>query len=245
MAAPAIGKRRRWTPPVTAKVDWSHPLAVGLVAYHLPIPGLGAIDIAHGYNLALSGNPAPAVNQFGRGMDGSTNAGASLTIGTTHALSLQPPLTIMFVGSFTALPAFSSTIYGCNATANDLPPYLDYALTTDGTPGEFSLRGNSAGTFYFVAGPQWVDPTVTPIVGVITPAVTTLYTFLTSSPSVLTATGVSSISYGAGANFVFNVYPGQSRPTNCIANCGAVWNRGLSAGEVQRVATDPFQMLRW
>lgn len=33
MAAPAIGRRTRWAPGPSAQIDWSHPLAAGLVSF--------------------------------------------------------------------------------------------------------------------------------------------------------------------------------------------------------------------
>lgn len=68
MAAPAIGKRRRWQPPVTAKLDTGHPLAAGLARCYLS-DGQSWIDLANGGRRMTPGTTdrnAAAVGVFGR-----------------------------------------------------------------------------------------------------------------------------------------------------------------------------------
>ena len=241
MAAPAIGKRRRWTPPVTAKVDRSHPIAANLVAAYLPIPGTGAIDLARSENLALLGAPTRGATPFGNGMvNVAGNDGASNVIGSTDPMSLQPPITLMWVGTFQSAPAANAAIFGCSSSNADLPPYHAYMIIVNAS--------SNAGAFANDSGVNVQTGYTTITLGVphvyiatFTPAALTFY-----ADGVATTPGaaVSVITYTATSTLGFNYYP-TARATNSTANFGAIWNRELSASEISALTADPFQMLRW
>lgn len=236
----AIG-RRRWAPPITAKIDRGHSIGQGLVAAYLPRAGLGAIDLTGGPSLALIGSPAHGSTPFGYGMANTAgNDGASLQIGTAHKLSLQPPITIMWVGMYTALPTANAEVFGVAYDLVDGAPYTCYKIGLSSSPN-MELQWNNAGTSTSIGAPTPANDTPLIHVGTLTPSATA---FWVNGVQAATGAGVSTINYSATSNMAFNWY-GTSRANNCISNIGAVWNRELSAGEIQQVTADPFCFLRF
>jgi hypothetical protein len=242
MAAPAIGRRRRWSPPITAKVDWSCELAAGLVACHLPCGAAGAIDLCGGSTLLPSGSQPGAVTPFGRAMENTVgNNGYQYPIGTTHPLAIQPPLSLLWVGSMIAAPNDYSQFYGQGLDNADNPPYVG-ALITALTSQWRGTSQDAPSTFnQAIGGSTSIGPHV--VVQTVSATATKIFD---NGIEVGSGGGSTSFTYAATSYFAVNYsIAAPTRPTQSGFNMGAMWRRALSAREITALAADPFSFLRF
>lgn len=244
MAAPAIGIQTRFCPPVATRVDWSHPLAVGLISAHL---GTGQ-DLTGRYNLARfsAGGTGPlhASSAFGPGTTRGTvsnGAGFEIAIGTTHPLCLQPPLTLVWVGSLTSLESGNRILYGGCYTHAGTSPFLCAAIAQVSAT-HFAHFANSAGTFVQLNSAGGIDPTLGPHVVGITIASGERSIWVDGVRDQTSGTGITTINYGANSIFGFTDY--NSVGPGVVNVLGLAYGRVLSAGEFAMLQADPFCMLR-
>jgi hypothetical protein len=244
VAAPAIGIRQRLRPPVATDIDWEHPLAVGLISAHI---GTGE-DLTGRYNLSRinSGGTGPghADSAFGqgttRGTVSNTN-GFEIVIGTTHPLCLQPPLTLVWVGSLTSLESGNRILYGGCFNHSGSSPFLCAAIAQVSTT-HFAHFANSANTFVQLSSAGGVDPTLGPHVVGITIASNERSLWVDGTRDQTSGTGITTITYGANSIFGFTDYNGVG--PGCVNVLGLAYNRVLTAGEFAMLQADPFCFLR-
>jgi hypothetical protein len=244
VAAPAIGLRPRFRPSPSARVDWSHPLAQGLVSAHI---GTGE-DLTGRYNLSRYVNggtgPVHAASQYGAGTTrGSLGnaAGYEIAIGTTHPLALQPPLTIVWVGSLTSLESGNRCLYG-SAYEHAAGAVFLCAMVGQVSSTRFAHFANSAGTFVQLSSVSGVDPTVgSHVVGItISAAGRGLYVDGVLDQS--SGTSLTTINYTAGSVFGFTEY--NSVVPGVVNVLGLAYQRVLNAADFITLNADPFCMLR-
>jgi hypothetical protein len=239
---PAIGRCRRLTPPPWARPDPGHPLSARLVACHVPVGRLGAIDLCGGPTLPTIGNPPWSLTGFGRALSSNAAAtGYQFTHGTTGKLAIQPPLTIMWVGSYLGSAAGDSIIYGGSVNMVSTAPYFSYAISFGGSASSWAFYGQTGGTFLEIDGGA-ASSLPNPVVLAIT-VTTSATTLWANGVRVTSGSGVASITYPSTSTFCFgNGSLGGSG--SGASNMGAVWNRALTDGEIEKLAADPFCFLR-
>lgn len=247
MAAPAIGQRRRWVPRIHARIDWSHPIAVGLQHCLLPVGGNQVID------LVTRRMCTPQVNAIG----GSSGYGAGLVSGASGASGvylplispLPYPLSFTWVGARTGTMDSGAGIFSVSfgdgvaaPGASEVNPYLygmdnsslkircNYANGSTYVAGSLSTAdiplGASTATLTIVSGSQqlWTDGSLN---------------FTDTNSLADPAPG------GAGLPFLaFQCYTQTSRVQNLIGHLGAVHGRILTSNEIAALAADPFCFLR-
>ena len=242
MSAPAIGLRPRFSPGPDAEVDWSHPLAQGLLALHIPLVDQ-AIDLVGNANMTRSGSPSRGSGAFGEGQyGGGALAGSEYTLPTDSRLRINAPYSIMWAGHHVSTPTAAVPLYGVVHNRTDASPYLCYALSVQPQLTLYQNRGG--GLAQTVAASS---ATLGAHVYVGTNDLSgNVYVYDNGALAASnTIGGGSSISYGSTSLISFGVQPATSRQTNSTSNIGAVWNRMLSANEVAQLAADPFCMLRY
>jgi hypothetical protein len=229
MAAPAIGVRPRWAPPVRAQIDWSHPLAAGLVTAWWPGVSRDPVDGAAWTELAT----AHTSGAFGDSRRSSNGASQKVTRPTNPMTQTG---SLMVVQRLAAAPSGNGNNYGHNAndTVNRWGahvPFGDgtiYFDVTNSTTGRLTYAGWSWGkwdVFVFTNGATggqsiWGNGLR-----------------LANDASIAPANGQSGAwGWGHHSNVL----------TAFAADCSAMigWKRELTAGEIGQLAADPFQMLR-
>lgn len=227
MAAPAIGLRPRFAPnPATARVDWSHPLAQGLMFY-----ALGGIDLVT--RAALS--PQPAASTASPTRSGPAVGGGIIAGSTLPSTTFPTARCSMFaVASYGAGTGYESTVafHGSSTGAgllfdrsNGRLTYLNRAIAVHDL-----ATGLSRNTVYTI-GSTCAGNGGT-IVGYIDGNRQSTATLGTMNP-------VTTGSYWLLATDNGNLAAADSRLT-----CGGIWNRVLSDAEMAQVHADPFCMLR-
>jgi hypothetical protein len=244
VAAPAIGIRQRLRPPVATDIDREHPLAVGLISAHI---GTGE-DLTGRYNLAryVTGGTGPlhADSAFGAGTTRGTvsnGSGYEIAIGTTHPLCLQPPLTLVWVGSLTSLESGNRILYGGCYNHAGTSPFLCAAISQVSTT-HFAHFANSAGSFVQLSSAGGVDPTLGPHVVGITIASGERSIWVDGVRDQTSGTGITTINYGASSIFGFTDYNGVG--PGVVNVLGLAYNRVLTATEFAMLQADPFCFLR-
>jgi hypothetical protein len=199
------------------------------------------VDLAGGVQLPVNVAPPHTVNGWGRGM-GNTAAGegAFLTIGTSHRLCLQPPLSLMWVGSRDGTPDDFADLFGVILDAN---PYFCYGLGFETSPStRMKFAYNDSGSSYYNAQTTAALPAGPQVaVGVLPRGNgSALY----ANGTVATGNTCNVIGYTSTAIFIIAGSNLLGRATRATTNFGAVWNRELSAGEIVQLSADPFTFLR-
>lgn len=244
MAAPAIGKRRRWAPPVTAKVDWSHPLATGL--QFLWFASSPDVDRAGGAVLSTSGGMPAAASAWGFART-PVVGGNGFASFTSAGLTASTPLTVVAVGTFTGsgggghrrvltIPA-DQTAVDTPQVSLDAPDNNGFAAVNIGGPPYNTAITDPTlmpqGPYVLVA--TWSGG------GSSTAGLVSLYRAggLVASTSATSGVQVQgSIEVGRyNANYAQNA----DNPLVMVA----VYGRCMTSGEVASITADPFCFMRW
>lgn len=244
MSAPAIGRKPGWLDDHDLPtVDWSHPLATGLVAAYRPAINGGAIDLA--------GNCPPMVNTgvtpirrsgaWGDEMYGNAGrAGAKLIVVNTSPLRVQPPFTYAWVGTAVANNS-GAPLHGMNYDDADTSPWASWMFYGNGTNTHVEFNGS--GVYDETSGTL---PPLGPSVylATMTPGAQTFYiNGVISGTDNNAFTGVSYHGSDA-ACYQFHYYTGEADAVNAGSMLGCLWSRALSTNEIITFTTDPFCFLR-
>ena len=223
-------------------------MTLSLLAFHVPGPGGSAVDLTGRFNLsALPAVPTYGATQFGTGLvNAAVNQGAALYLNAGDALLLQPPVTLLFVGSFQGSPSDRAFFYGTSYSIADVTPFKGCQLGAINFGNDIMFTFNNAGTGVEVNGSasSWVGARV--FMATLTTSASAVWQ---NGTRVATGTGAASINYntpGLGQNAQFHVMAevGTSRTVNATFAAGAVWNRALSDAEIAKVSADPFLFLK-
>lgn len=231
MAAPGIGDRRRLTPPVTARVNWSHPLAQGLRFWANPAAGA---DIVRGYPGTISGGASPS----SRGGIEFSDASGQITYGQANGGLLSSGSEWSAVVQFNMGTLADKWFIGKRQGFS--PGNSEFGFGTGGGGSSANVQRkdgfvNIAGVFSantsYIAGASISASTVN------------IYTngnLAGSAASDMRAdTGpTATLSVGRRAD------EGGDGFTTGSIQWAAVWARALSAAEMAQVYADPFCMLR-
>lgn len=236
-SSPAIGARPGYTlPQRNVRIDWSHPLAVGLNDYFLcdrPVP----LELVSRQPPNLRSNPGTMTGIYG-GVGVNMAAG-----GFAYSPAAKP---------FVAPPFTAHVVFRRNTESNFQTLIASGGVST--TLGWTWTAGPSGQGFYLtfggVAGYQFVGSLpagrrITAGTVVVSGTTATCYrdsgahvsSLTVGTPS--TAVGITTalgICGGAGGGFV--------DPNDGEIAVAAIWRRALSAAEVMALHADPFCMLR-
>lgn len=239
MSAPAIGLRPGWAPGPNVTVDWSHPLAQGLVFFWLAsarrdivrdlVPAtLAGTEVATRYGVGLRNTGDVA----------TWSAGATADLNFTTA-----PFSVLGIAStsiVTGAAAYATVIGRGNYVAenNNQGYYLQMRPFGDARPGLslVAFNNNAAGSYandnsgnndytsdvaYVLGGSNGPAGKNNYVNGQLTGSATQATVAATSSPLVITT--------GSG---------------NITSVMAAIWSRQLTPADFASLAADPFQMLR-
>lgn len=241
MPAPSIGVRSRWAPGPDARVDWSHPLAAGLVLC-CPEPGY---DLAYGVPITPTNNPGHTSTPVGPGR--TFTSGSSTYFAVPAAVQLQiggssAPCTVAAFHRRTADPGSGA---GYSIVARDVSGTRCYTLDLFNNVAvadtiRFYINGGAAAiaTTPWPATNEWAHAVgtwngsnVTEIwVNGVRGATTTAAATPGSSTSVGWRIGARQF---VGAE---DYLTGEIGPVH-------IWRRALSANEIAQLYADPFCML--
>jgi hypothetical protein len=245
--APAIGWRNGFRSPARKSIDWTNPMAAKLVSFYVPAGASAAKDLVGTADIpAYTAAAANGSTQYGPGMvNTAVNQGANLTVGASHPLCIQPPLTLMWVGTIDSNPDVLSSFVGLfnnNAATN---PLYGYGIRVGGAYSAVEFYWNNGGSNSNIGNGavNSTTPCVRVLIGTIESGVGAA---LWSNGQKVTsgAIGATTINYSATANFGIFSDQGTSRSTKSTFNAGAVWNRALTDAEIIRISADPFLFLK-
>ena len=254
MAVPAIGAHNRFRNTVLRSVDWGNPTTADLIACHVPIGGSMVKDLCGRFDLdAFSAIAANDTSTWGSGMSssGASQQGAARKTGLLGPMSLQPPITLMWVGRFNGEPDANQFFYGCD-TAGFGGSSRSYVIRKSSNTGWLALEiytgSSSVALTVFGISPNFTSPIPRVLIGTIGPSGLALW--MNGARIGTDATAVSVIGYSDGFSATdgsfFSVHCRQGTTagtTNSTFNMGAVWNRQLTDGEIISLSADPFSFL--
>lgn len=223
MSADAIARRRRWNPPLTAKMNWGHPMARDLKFF-----GCNGFDyVRHGL-ATLNGTLTPIATPQGQG-NIATGAGY-WEWATGLVVSGQTAWSAAFFGRVPAAGDMRIGQWGNN-------PNQSWLMQMQATPAVFV----SAGATYpsLSGGSLAVNQYAVMSTSRNTAGTQSIYL-----DGRLAASGALA-AQDAVANWPFQAI---NTPDSSAATTGlyeAVWHRELTASEHNLFAQDPFVLLRW
>jgi hypothetical protein len=259
--APAIGWRNGFRSPARKIIDWTHPMTADLVSCHVPV-GLGVVKDLCGrldllpYRIGTDGTmPSNDTTTWGGLSMTSGGAGCQGSVaktGPTGPLSIQPPVTLMWVGRFNGEPSNGQYFYGVDFVGFGGTTH-SYALRKPNTTGWLTLSTYGAATTVdvtqFGISPDYTSPIPRVLIGTISPAGLALW--MNGVPLATNATAVNVLDYDngfgdtTGSHMCVGTRNGVSGSTsNSTFSMGAVWNRTLSDAEIIRISADPFLFLK-
>lgn len=227
MAAPAIGIRPRWAPPASTAIDWSAPLAQGLVTLWWPGVRNDPVDGA-------LWTPTAASDTGGRfGYARSITSGGKIV--RADPMPLQTG-SWMVVQRLTAAPATNGNTYGQDSPTTTkrwgaLVPYGDGTIYWD-------VKDSSAGRLTY-AGWTWGNWDV--------------FVFTNGAAGGQSIWGnglrlandtVAAARDSIDTTWGWGVGPSVTQTTTTQCSIIAGWKRELSAHEIAQLTIDPFCMLR-
>lgn len=242
MAAPAIGRRARWAPGPSAKIDWSHPLAQGLKACLLPVPG-GVVDLVTGTFVQGSPNASHVATEAGLALQ-STSANSGVRFRQSELGPVGQSFT--WVGRRSGAGTNGAGLLCCsiyNGADGEGAPYL-WGLDVNGSNVNF-VRSNGGSFPGYSSAIAASSPTSGVNVITATLGGDASRGYLNGA---LTVTDAASTAPALGAGGVsmsltIGQYTNVSRTANAISNLGLWHWRPLSLAEHQMIYADPFCML--
>jgi hypothetical protein len=248
---PSVRRIIPWTrkPPLGYGVNWSNPLAQGLLAFFACNEGGGTpVDLCQGLKLTPN-STAPGIwgqDTYGNGMSYVTTiAGAGASVTTPAHLQLQPPITIVASGTLTGAPATNTILFGVTYKNSFTSPFAGYFLAYYATGNLYNLFfGTGTSTYSNISsgsvsnGPHFVA-------GTIQSGATSIYVDNPFTAAGTNVSAITSIPYLATSLCCLGVPPFQT--TNIaysLWNYGLIFNRILSTSELNQLYTfGPWGMI--
>ena len=218
MAAPSIGRQRRWAPPHSARIEWSHPLAKGLKFW-----SVGQYDFVGKRFGTLNATLSVAATPQGRGFTGSSSGYVSWSAGQatngqaawSAACFCRVPIRF---GSWDGDSALQSWFFEVGTS----PAVYAY----DG--GYPNLAAGSLSTG------QWA------LISTSRDAGGTQYLYIDGR-----LVGSGSLSQPTSNSNGIQIVNSPDSTNSGTACWGAYWHRALSAAEHAQLRNDPFAAFRW
>jgi hypothetical protein len=243
---PSVRRIIPWTrkPPVGYGLNWSHPLAQGLLAFFPCNEGGGSpVDLCQG--LALTKNSIGGT--WGQDQNGTvytTNAGsAGATVVAPAYLQIQPPLTFVWSGNILGTPSNTATVFGITYSNTSTSPFSAFYCMLYSTlyfSMQFSYSASAQTTINSAVqslGPNW-------FAGTITSSAQALYV---NNPWVAAGSksqAITTTAYTANSLVTLGV-PSYQGLTNASSHSyGLIYNRILSNAELNQLYTfGPWGMI--
>ncbi len=231
-------------PTVQVEIDWSHPLARGLVGLYVPGGAKGLVDLCGiGPRLApMSGLAGVADSGVGPGLNcvGASTGAQGVTRFTGYEFTTQN-VAVFHVGwHFGVNGSFSALLIGC--ATGGAPAYgLDLADSNTSARLVLASWATTVVIGNIGIGRQTVGATFTcagsaPYVG-----------YLNGKALVSGTTAVTASTYDSGSREVIGTLGGASRNLNMIALGEFIYNTGtapMTADLIAWLHNEPFAMLR-
>ena len=231
-----------WTtqPPAGTPIDWSNPLADGLIFVY--VPNNCGFDLVSGETGTAVAGVATPLRAGAAGVTGDWKATSSLAYANNGYFN-PPTVSLMAYVRGNAAPATNTGIlskpFDGNATLPSYGLVLNYSDNDDIC---FSIRqagGQSGPSFAYT--PPANESVV--LMGTYNGAEAALYAAgvllaqkaVTGAPQSGTGAGNSLIVSGSSDSAVATAFSGD-------IYCGAVWKRGLLGSEVERLSANPWQL---
>jgi hypothetical protein len=251
MPAPAIGLQPRVAPPIHAAVNYSHPLTAGMVGAWRPVSGnpsgIGAIDVVGGQHMTTAAaGPSLSAGAWGEEWRADAdNEGMTVTTGTAGPSSLQPPLTLAWVGTKYSGEEQDAPFFGVLYNTAGDNPFCCYNFYWEGGGHNLGFEWNASGSYDFVDTGAALTNGPHVVVATMLPSGAGGIVVYRDGLSVATDTGFATINYAASSFVTFHVPWSISNLTAAVGSVlGVIWRRALSAGEVGMFTADPFCFLR-
>jgi hypothetical protein len=233
----------------------------GLVSCHIPV-GLGTVkDLCGRLNLlpyrigtdgTMPSNDSTTWGSLGMTSSGITPQGSVAKTGLSGPLSLQPPVTLMWVGRFNGEPSAGPIFYGLDFNGFGGTEYT-CCLFKAGFAGWLKFNVYSGGTNYgaesFGISPDYTVPIPRVLFG--TASASGMALWMNGVRLATNATAITTLDYtngfeaSNGSFMCMNVRNGTNNGnSNITSNMGAIWNRALSDAEIIRLSADPFLFLK-
>lgn len=245
-------RRRRWAPSPNGRVDWSHPLAVGLV----DLVGFGnGAPVSHATGLvgAASGSVGRPASPVGGAGSASASTGYWTLPNPRGALLSGGPITMMIYARRSSSGEANYSAFGGMPYSTSWASPYGHAFMSAPAPGFTTNLGfiySSSGAVYNQAnwsGPvshdNWQWHTVVLIPG----TSITLYVNGVSFGSgtyVAGALGNTPAAPSSPPAMTFSNVPAGSNGSPGGVAFAAWWRRPLTAAEIAAVISDPFGMVR-
>lgn len=242
MAAPAIGVRRRWSPGPNVEIDWSHPLAQGIVLCVVASGGDVVRVDTHGRatgnartNLTATAGPygpavrsngggegEPALFTYSRPLDGVPYSTMVVANGDGGSSVAQPMLTqhVGMTGSF--------GVAGAGWRAQTSAGVITHAASVTSF-GAITMTTTTGLNEWFVGSMSWSPSSFRTFVG---------------GALVASSTDARSSSAGLQARVLHDGNPFDSVSPAGMVTAACWWDRALSNAEHAALGADPFCFLR-
>jgi hypothetical protein len=236
MAAPAIGLRPGFA-PMRAAIDWSHPLAAGLVFYAMP--GTGLPDLVRGYT------PTYTATEF----VGTKFGPAAALTGSTSQVTYGTGPVMGGASDWTAIAAL-------RVNAGTAGTVLCKRNAFSAAGEEFRLGMASGGALVISAGGTFTNFSLAGVVARsqsvvgVTATASACVPFVNGRVVAGTTAANRRSSGSAGANTItvgrINAEgDGLGASADGAVALAAAWNRALTAAQMAQIMTDPFCLLRY
>jgi len=226
-------------------VDWSHPLARGLVDIVLA-RGDQHVSIAHGEAFTANGSDMS-------GVIGPGGEATAPTVQTTDAYQLGPAdtedrwrrpasaVTCLVVLRRTGAAVGNAPIFS-NASPN-VAPYTAWGFDDSGGAGTLRFSASPGGAFKAVSSSSGLTGNLEVVIGTYDGANIRLYSDGVELASTAATGDLGYPNTGAPAIGNSFSYLGSNRSFNGEIYACALWDIGLNAAEVSAITSDPYQML--
>jgi hypothetical protein len=233
MAAPAIGRRPRFAPGPTTRVDWSHPVAQGLGFCTLD----GTVDIAYGIPITQNNAPDHGLMPTGRAR---SYVGASTQYSSFPAApSVQSPTQVSIVVWMQRTNGNVNVYVGQDINANRVFTFDGASATrfyvnggggTDIVTGATNISGSVSPRPRMIAGTATSGASINVYVDGVLDG--------TASPCTFNATQTADWNIGRRA------FSGAENYVTGTIGPVMIWRRALTASEIALLYADPFCFLR-
>ena len=242
-----VGPQRLWFPGQVKpngipRIDWTHPLANGLLFYAFDT-GLGPpIDLAGG-NIGVSqgSGSAPTTGVTANGTGLQYNAGTSYVY-TLASLGSQVPTSGTLACAFNTVAAPTGGAGICNlSTSSGSEGYFDFEWNSVGGGGVQSYAAAGGNTFVGATGASGALNTYISMVE--TEVANTAIQYLNGAQSASASATLPSPLINSASQVAIGDYVGAGFPYKGFIPYVGVWSRALSAAEVLQLHQDPYCFL--
>ena len=233
-------------PSGSLDIDWTHPIANGLLSCH--VPGImGTIDLVTGQNyLSKDGSPIFGLSRDGPALisNGTNTGGMS---GTAPAALLNLPSISIFLSGYQggAATQFSHPLgISYDSVPND--PYLYIAFTNNTTANVWQLEFNSGGPGFYqsTSGFTYTQNADISLGGTFNSVSGNAYLYGYGVEKASLTGLTSAAQAGSTARFILMYEASMSTQDTAIScNIACFWGRELSHDEMAQLDREPFCFL--